>query len=166
MKTRTKYISDSNHFIIENGRLTGFEYTDKLEELQKFLTEYLNEQNKDKALTCKGKVAGNIRFSIVDTAIGEKSIELSEPEKLFLSIIEDGKWEGDYYLNKEGNKIIYKGEKKVVWVDYYRFWSKFSNQFGMKHEEIQDFMKYQLLKNLKIEGKIPDFCMLDALATC
>lgn len=138
MKTQTKYISDCGDFVIENGRLTGVEDTDRIEDLYKFLTEYLNVNG----------------FLAVAEAINTTE-PIDPKEELFISIIEGGKWEGDYYLNKEGKKLIYNGEKDAVWVDCYLFWNKFYKQFNMNDDDIEVFMKDKLSKHLKIEGKTP-----------
>lgn len=154
MRKETKYMSDCGTFIIEGDYLkakTNTEGIDNLTALNKFLTEYLEDIKVKNDFGINGAI-----FVPNATVEPTAPIEpISEAEKLFLELIEGGKWEGDYYLNKEGNKIIYNGEKHVVWLDCYLFWEKFHKQFNMKFEEVQYFIKHQLLKHLKIEGKIP-----------
>jgi len=88
-----------------------------------------------------------------------------EKEQKFISIFEEyqicllsNKNPKDWvlYYNKEGKCLIKHNKKNnITWIRYIYIWSIFEKEYNMNYEDIQSFMKDQLLKHFKIMGTTP-----------
>ena len=145
MKTEKTYTSDCGKFkIISDHLIASHNDTEipvgDLIDLHKFLSEYLQDKIEDEACQKTGY---------------EEKLEYYYKEKLFLYIIEGGKWDNDYYISKNGDTLIDNGETGNVRINYHLLWTEFYDHFKMEHEGAKEFMKDMLLQHFKIEGKEP-----------
>jgi hypothetical protein len=62
----------------------------------------------------------------------------------------------EFIYHKDGEWIFYQDSKnEKFWVHYYKYWSIFESNFGLKYEEIQAITKYLVEEALKREVSKP-----------
>ena len=62
----------------------------------------------------------------------------------------------EFIYHKDGQWIFYQDSKnEKFWVHYYKYWSIFESNFGLKYEEIQAITKYLVEEALKREVGAP-----------
>lgn len=90
-------------------------------------------------------------------------LEKATPEERFLEFIDgltikiDKEKYPDSIFFFRGEECQIEIQKSIVWFRYEGFWKVFEDEFGMKYQQIQDFMKIQLEEHFKMKGVSPSF---------
>ena len=73
-----------------------------------------------------------------------------------LEVIEHPDYPDSIFYRKNGKVVMEQNKKnKYFWFSNHDIWSFFESFFGMKYQEIRDFLRYWLDKAFKIEGYTP-----------
>ena len=86
--------------------------------------------------------------------------KLKRMEELFLKLVNDNlrvvinkEEQTVTYYNSENNWIMQQDIKnKEFWFSYSKFWIKFETEFGLKYEEIRDFLNTMVSKHFNLKG--------------
>lgn len=83
-------------------------------------------------------------------------------EKRFLELMNQGltlkidsEKNGIKYYDKNNNWVItICFESKIIWFNYYDFWSKFESEFSLNHQQVMNFLNDKIDRYLNCKGFI------------
>ena len=86
--------------------------------------------------------------------------KLERMEELFLKLVNNNL---RVEINKEEQTVTHYNSENVwimqqdiknksFWFSYYRFWVKFELEFGLKYEEVRNFLNTMVSKHFNLEG--------------